>query len=199
MTEYDLDTLRFYQDHSPDYIAGGPNGVSRHLTAFMGLLPAGANILDLGCGGGRDAKAMLDAGFDVDPTDGAAAMAKLGGARLGRPVRVMRFDELTSNEQFDGVWASASLLHVPREELPQILARVHRALKTDGVHCASYKAGDEAGRDRVGRYFNYLARDELVEAYRKSGDWLVCSLQEYQGGGYDNGSGPWLAITARKR
>ena len=56
---------------------------------------------------------------------------------------------------FDGVWANACLLHVPRTALPGILAKVQRALRPGGVFYASYKAGEAEGRDRFGRFFNY--------------------------------------------
>ena len=142
---------------------------------------------------------MLAAGFEVDATEGVSAMAQLAQARLGRSVRVMRFDELDAHEEYDAVWASASLLHVPRAELPHVISLVHRALKTDGVHCASFKTGKKEGRDRVGRYFNYPTRDGLMEAYDSAGGWHLKSLLEYEGGGYESGTGPWLAVTLRKR
>lgn len=121
MPAYDDQTLQFYADTAPTYVASGPGGASRNLPGFLPLLPAGARILELGCGGGRDAAAMLAAGHDVDPTDGTPAIARQAEAFLGRPVRVMRFDELDAVAAYDAVWANASLLHVPRPDLPVIL------------------------------------------------------------------------------
>lgn len=193
----DQATLAFYDREAPDYVAGGKGGVSRWLDAFLVQLPRGARILDLGCGGGRDAEAMLARGFDVDATDGTPAMAAKAEERLGRPVRVMRFDELSAVGSYDGVWASASLLHVPRAALADILALVCRALRPGGLHFASYKAGGIEGRDRLGRYFNYPDRRALTQAYARSGQWDVLSTIDYLGGGYEGGQGPWLAITAR--
>ena len=63
-------TLKFYSKEAPVYTASGKGGVSRHLTGFLQRLPEGAKVLELGCGGGRDAEAMIAAGFDVQPTDG---------------------------------------------------------------------------------------------------------------------------------
>jgi SAM-dependent methyltransferase len=154
--------------------------------------------LELGCGGGRDAEAMIGAGFIVDPTDGTPDVARKAEERLGRSVRVMRFDELDVIEAYDAIWASASLLHVPRVCLPQILGLIFKALKPSGVHFASYKGGGVEGRDRYGRYFNYLSRDDVTEAYARSGRWDVLSVTEYLGGGYDGEQGPWIAITVRK-
>lgn len=195
---YDQATLNFYADEAPVYVASGKGGVSRWLDSFAQALPVGARILELGCGGGRDAEALLARGFDVDATDGTLAMAAKAAQRLGRPVRVMRFDELSDVSSYDAVWANASLLHVPRVALADVLALIFRALKPGGLHFANYKAGGTAGRDRLGRYFNYPDRTELIAAYARSGLWDVLSVTEYIGGGYEGGQGPWLAITARR-
>lgn len=193
---YDQATLNFYADEAPVYIASGKGGVSRWLDDFAKALPVGARILELGCGGGRDAEALLARGFDVDATDGTPAMAAKAAERLGRPVRVMRFDELSDVSSYDAVWANASLLHVPSPALAEVLALILRALKPGGLHFANYKAGGIAGRDRLGRYFNYPDRAALIAAYGRSGDWDVLSVTDYIGGGYEGDQGPWIAITA---
>src|SRR5258706_15592443 len=166
------------------YVGSGTGGVGRLLFPSLILLPPQARILELGCGGGWAAEAMIAAGFEVDPTDGTPEIARKAEERLGRRVRVMRFDELDALESYDAIWASASLLHVPRSSLPEILTLVFKALKPGGLHFASYKGGDAEGRDRYGRYFNYLSREEVTEAYRRSGPWEVVSVTEYRGGGY---------------
>ncbi|HEV7277976.1 MAG TPA: class I SAM-dependent methyltransferase [Devosiaceae bacterium] len=191
-------TLRFYSEEAEVYVAGGPGGVSRRLVGFLEMLQPGARILELGCGGGRDAEAMIAAGFEVDPTDGSAAIARKAEARLGRTVRVMQFAELDAVASYDAVWANASLLHVPREALPAILALVFRALKPGGLHFGSYKGGGIEGRDAYGRYFNYLSQAELVGMYERSAPWQVVDVAEFVGGGYDGLQGPWIAITARR-
>ena len=117
---------------------------------------------------------------------------------LRRPVAVMRFDELADVAAYDGVWANASLLHVPREMLADVLTRVYKALRPGGLHCASFKAGDYAGRDSLGRYFNYPDREVLISAYESSAPWRILSVAIYVGGGYECGEGPWLALTAQK-
>jgi SAM-dependent methyltransferase len=195
---YDEPTLRFYADEAPVYTASGKDGVNRHLHAFLDRLAPGARILELGCGGGRDCAAMLERGFDVLPTDGVAAMARKAEKRLGRSVHVMRFDELDSSNEYDAIWASASLLHVPRAGLPTVLSLIHRALKRGGLHYASFKAGGRDGRDRRGRYFNYLTLDETKFAYASSGEWSIISTEEYVGGGHEGASWPWVAITLQR-
>lgn len=205
---YDPATLDFYADEAPVYAASGPGGASARLHGFLDRLTPGARILELGCGGGRDAAAMLAAGFDVDATDGSPALAAEAEARIGRPVRVMRFDELDVAAGYDAVWAHASLLHVPFDALPGVLARVHRALRPSGWHFASFKAAGgyfgeaengSGGPDSLGRYFNYPGRDALLDAYRAAGEWLMLETEEHLGGGYDRVAGPWIALTARRR
>lgn len=198
MSGYDSQTLDFYSAEAPVYTASGPSGVSRNLDAFLDLLPPGADILELGCGGGRDAAHMVARGFSVDPTDGVAAIAAKATARLGKPVRVMRFDELDAVSRYDAIWASASLLHVPRGDLTDIIMRVHRALRPGGLHFASYKGGGHEGRDRFGRYFNYLACGEVESIYHQAGSWEVLQIAESLGGGYDGVQGPWVQITLRR-
>jgi SAM-dependent methyltransferase len=194
----DPDTLAFYATEAPVYAASGRDGASRHLPAFLDRLRPGARILELGCGGGRDAAAMLARGFDVDPTDGTAEMAAKAEARIGRPVRVLRFEEIDPVAAYDAVWAHASLLHAPRRALPGVLGAIHRALRPGGLHFANYKSGDAEGRDRFGRYFNYPSREELAEAYARSAAWEVLATEEGMGGGYDGRQGPWIAMTLRK-
>ena len=191
-------TLRFYADKAETYTASGPGGVSRHLHPFLAKLRPGARILELGCGGGRDCEAMMTAGFDVDPTDGSPAIARQAEQRLGRPVRVMCFDELNNTDAYDAVWASASLLHVPRPSLPHILGLIFKALRPGGLHFASYKAGGLEGRDSHGRYFNYFTKTELTELYREAAPWELTEIADYVGGNYQGAQGPWLAITVQK-
>lgn len=198
MSGYDARTLAFYAAEAPVYTASGPSGISRHLDAFLDRLPKGAAILELGCGGGCDAAHMIARGFAVDPTDGVAEIALQAAARLGRPVRIMRFDELEAEGRYDAIWAAASLLHMPRGELGGVIARIHRALKPGGLHFASYKSGGKEGRDRFGRYFNYLAREEVEAAYRDAAAWDILELTEGVGGGYDGVPGPWVRITLRR-
>ena len=197
-TAYDPDTLAFYQSEAPDYVASGADGVSRHLHGFLDRLSRRAEILELGCGGGRDAKAMIERGFRVDPTDGVRAMADKAAERIGRPVRVMRFDELDADAAYDAVWANASLLHVPFPALAGVLSAVHRALRPGGLAFASFKAGPALGRDRFGRYFNYPSKDELVGAFGVAARWARLELWGGEGGGYEGGRGPWIAVTATR-
>jgi SAM-dependent methyltransferase len=168
------------------------------LLKFMDALPKDARVLELGCGVGIDAQAMLARGLDVDATDGCLEMAQEAERRLGRPVRVMLFNELDARNDYDGVWANAALLHVPREGLADVLARVHVALKRGGLLYASFKTGRAEGRDKFGRYFNYPSRDELAVFFSEAGDWSQTDVDADSLAGLDGSLSEWLHVFARK-
>jgi SAM-dependent methyltransferase len=169
----DEETLQFYRKNAQAYAewAKAPSG---WLTDFLALLPPGGSILELGCGAGNHSAKMLAAGFAVRPTDGSPEMASEASRRLGRPVDTLLFHELDEAEVYDGVWASACLLHVPRDELGGVLARIHRALRPEGVFYASFKIGEGGGRDTLGRYYNYPSPQWLAATYAAAGKWDSC-------------------------
>ena len=198
MAAFDPRTLDFYATQAPDYHARSKAGINRDLPGFLDGLPAGAAILELGCGAGRDAAYMEQRGFAVDPTDGVAAMAALAAKRLNRPVPVMRFDELAAVARYDAVYASYALLHVPRDALDDVLRRIWTALKPGGWHMATYKSGGTEGRDGLDRYFNYLSPAETQAYYENAGSWQSLELTEGAGAGYDGRVLPWVNVIARK-
>jgi SAM-dependent methyltransferase len=198
-TAFDRATLRFYSDEAPVYCGSGPQGASRHLASFLDRLASGSRILELGCGGGRDAEAMIGRGFAVDATDGTPEIALKAEERINQRVRVMRFDQLDSVESYDAVWAHASLLHVPRPGLGRVLQLIHRALRPGGLHFASFKQGAVEGRDRFARYFNFFDMPTLLATYRAAASWEIVATEEYMGGGVLNaGNTRWIAVTVRK-
>jgi SAM-dependent methyltransferase len=190
-------TLQFYRRNAESYAAWA-KAPSTRLIGFLGLLPPGGSILELGCGAGNHAAEMLARGFVLRATDGSPEMAALASRKLNHPVETMRFDELEDRETFDGVWASACLLHVPRAELAAILTRIHRALKSGGVFYASYKAGEGDGRDSLGRYYNYVSTDWLDAAYAAAGPWqrLGCDTSEIKS--FDAAPATMLHLVMRK-
>jgi SAM-dependent methyltransferase len=195
---FDPATLAFYAAQARPYLSHRPDQVSPELPPFLDHLPRGAAILELGCGGGHDAHFMTERGFAVDATDGVAAMAAEAEARLGREVRVMRFDELAAVAHYDAVVAIASLLHVPHAELAAIHARIWRSLKPGGWHLATYKTGQIAGYDSHGRYYNYLSRADAESFYRAGGNWSSISFEEHDGVGYFSAPCRWLHVIAQK-
>lgn len=119
---------------------------------FLNLLPHGGKILDFGCGSGRDTLEFLKRGYQVDATDGSTEMCKLATEYTGIPVRQMLFQELNEIEKYDGIWACASILHLPKNELKNVLDKMKTALYKSGIIYTSFKYGTFEG-ERNGRYF----------------------------------------------
>lgn len=128
--------------------------------SFLAQLPAGALILDFGCGSGRDSRYFLQKGYRVEACDGSEEMVKAATRNAGIPVKKMLFSELNEENRYDGIFACASILHVPSKELPDILTRMKWAVKPGGILYVSFKYGTFEGI-RNGRYFTDLTEESL--------------------------------------
>ena len=131
------------------------------LDPFSGMMPAGAVVLDLGCGAGWAAAVMQDRGFDVHALDATPEMAALAQQKLKRTVRVASFEAVDEVRVYDGIWASGALLHVPKAEMPALLVRLANALKPGGLLLATFKSGEGEARDKIGRFYSYYSLPEL--------------------------------------
>lgn len=194
----DKATLEFYEREAPRYTLSGRIGPARHLDEFLDRLEPGARILELGCGGGKDAAHMLKRGFDVIPTDGSPAMATKAQERIGIAVGVLPFDQLEACEEYDAVWAHASIHHMPFAQFPDVLRRIARALKPGGWHYANFKLGDGEARDTFGRLYNFPPEEDLRAAFAAVADWDFVHVLRYEDGGLDKVMRDWMAITMRK-
>ena len=193
----DPDTIAFYQARAPHYVLKFGQSHSYQLDPFLDRLPPGGAVLELGCGGGQDAARMAARGFTVDATDGTPAMVAKANERWGVGARVMAFDQLDAEAAYDGIWAHASLLHAPREALPDILTRIHCALRPGGWHFASYKLGEVEGRDALGRFYNFPDADWLTAQYTAIG-WNIIDVAYDSSAGFDDVVRDWINLTVRK-
>ena len=195
------ETIAYYEKAAPHYTASTAQDRHCHLDPFLDRLEPGASILELGCGCGADAAHMAKRGFRVDATDGTHAMARKAGERFGIAARVMRFDELAASQEYDAVWAHASLLHAPRAALPPILKRIHTALEPGGWHFANFKLGDadhpDEGPDPLGRWANLPDETWLEESYTQAG-FAIIETERYAGNGSDGVLRDWLALTLQR-
>ncbi len=129
---------------------------------FLSCLPNGAHILDFGCGAGRDTKYFLKKGFLVTATDGSKSLCELASQNAGIIVRHMMFSELDAEEIYDGIWACASVLHLPKEELTDVFQKMVNAVKPGGFIYVSFKYGDFEGY-RGERYFTDFTEKSFEE------------------------------------
>ena len=155
-------TLQYYQQNADEFVEGTISADMHDVRArFLKLLPPHAFILDFGCGSGRDVRAFLEQGYGVDAVDGSAELCRMASEYTGISVKQMLFEELSAIEQYDGVWACASILHLPKDQLADVLQKISVALRADGVLYASFKYGEFEGI-RGGRYFTDLTEKSLT-------------------------------------
>jgi SAM-dependent methyltransferase len=194
----DHDTLQFYRQNAEAYAQREISSRHARMTRFLELLSPGAKILELGCGAGGDSAEMLERGFDVRATDGSPELAEIAAKRLGRPVETLLFGDLREVETYDAVWANACLLHVPRDQLANVLMLIWRALKPGGYFYASYKEGDADGRDTLNRYYNYPSPNWLRATYAEAGTWNSVAIESGEVKGFDDKQASMLFVVARK-
>ncbi|MBP5767605.1 MAG: class I SAM-dependent methyltransferase [Fibrobacter sp.] len=156
-------TIDYYDKNATEY-SESTIGVDFSATQerFLRYIPSHAKILDFGCGSGRDAKYFLDKGYDVDAIDGSKEFCRLASVYTGITVKQMLFQELASVNEYDGIWACASILHLQKDDLILVLHKMATALKNTGVIYASFKYGTFFG-ERQGRYFTDFNEERLTE------------------------------------
>ena len=160
--------MNYYDENAQEFFDGTVDAdMSSHHDKFLKLMPKNGSILDAGCGSGRDAKLFKSLGYDVTAIDGSIEMCRLASEFSGIDVKHMQFQDICFTDEFDGIWASASLLHVPSDELDSVLRNLKNALKKDGILYASFKYGDFEG-ERNGRYFNDLTENAAIEIFEKN-------------------------------
>jgi cyclopropane fatty-acyl-phospholipid synthase-like methyltransferase len=125
---------------------------------FIEQVMIGGHILDAGCGPGRDSLYFIKNGYKITSMDASEEMIKIASKLTEQNAIKMRFQEMDFDNDFDGIWANASLLHVSKEEMSDVMDRLTKALKKDGIMFTSLKYGD---KEEVieGRFFNFYNED----------------------------------------
>ena len=162
-------TLAYYEANAERFVQDTQDiDMSILHVSFLSLLPAsGVRVLDAGCGSGRDSLAFLAKGHEMVAFDASEAMARLASKNLGFPVLRLSFDQVNFRDTFDGVWACASLLHVPRPNISGALRRLARALKPGGVLYASFRYGNVESV-RGGRLFSDYREQTFKDMLRET-------------------------------
>ncbi|PWJ19129.1 class I SAM-dependent methyltransferase [Jannaschia seohaensis] len=192
----DAKTLEVYDAQAAAYAAAFDAELPRDLEAFAALLPEGGRVLDLGCGPGGMAGWLAGQGFAVDAWDASPEMVALAGRHAGVTTRLAVFEDLEAEGVYDGIWASFSLLHARRSELPDLIGRMARALRPGGVAYVGMKLGSGEGRDALGRHYAYVSEAELTGWLEVAGLTLV-QVRTGRAKGLAGTDDPFVTVTAR--
>ncbi len=191
------DTATAYNDHMAKL------ETERKAKAFLSYLQPGVKILDIGCGPGRDAKYFTDLGFQVTGIDISEKMIELAQKTApGATFCVMDSEEMQfPSASFDAVWASASLLHSPKDRFVQILEQMRSFVKEDGIIYLSMKQGDgevfeeDARYGGVKKFWSYYQEQELLSLLQ------TCGFQIVEHHVYDKSTAyqthPWISVICK--
>ena len=161
-------TLDFYNNNSKEYIETTLSADMSHLyNDFLKHIPKGGHILDLGCGSGRDSVEFIKQGYNVTAVDGSKELSIAASKLIEQEVICSKFEELQLTEKFHGIWACASLLHVNRKDILDVIKNVSSNLKDNGVFYMSFKYGEKEYIDEKRRYFNCYTEETFNELISK--------------------------------
>lgn len=193
------DTLQYYNQNAKAYVDSTRDvEFSQTQDRFLYNLKPGARILDFGCGSGRDTKYFLDRGFQAEAADGSAEFVRIASEYTGIEVRQLLFQDLDEIERYDGIWACSSILHLPVDELADVLRKMARALTAGGIVYTSFKYGTAEG-ERNGRYFTDMTEQkmngllETVGVFDAEEMWVTSDVRP------GRGDERWLNVILRKR
>ncbi|HEX8763367.1 MAG TPA: class I SAM-dependent methyltransferase [Candidatus Saccharimonadales bacterium] len=159
---------RYAQTYDQEVIEFWDNFPANFIDAFVASLPGGGKrILNVGSGSGRDAMLLRERGLDVVCVDASSTMVETT-TKLGFDSHLMTFADVDfPPDSFDGIWAYTSLIHIPKNEAADTIARLRPLLRRDGAFAIGVIEGDAAGMVErktmpgTARYFKNYDRDEL--------------------------------------
>ena len=193
-----MNTLSYYNENAESFIDSTVDVEFSHTQqSFLAYLQPSALILDFGCGSGRDTKFFKASGYLVEAIDGSAKLCKYASEYIGIPVKQMLFQDLNEHNKYDGIWACSSILHLPYDELLQVLKKMAEALKSEGVVYTSFKYGIFEG-ERNGRYFTDMKEDSFAKLLRQvenlkiEKQWVTSDVRP------NRGNEQWLNLILRK-
>lgn len=196
-----MDSIDYYNRYAvPYYEETVDASMEEVMKPFVELLfeeSENAEVLDLGCGSGRDTLLLEEYGFYVTPMDGSEEMCKLAEVNTDKEVLQMTYDEMEFDDVFDGIWACASLIHLTEDEMRKVMKKLVQALKENGVLYFSVHRGDRDGIYH-GRYFHDYNRRELQSLMEEYPELEVVDIWTTQDVRSEKSDKLWLNVLARK-
>jgi SAM-dependent methyltransferase len=171
--------LGFYNDNAKTYFEKTIDlALVETYEKFLGYIGNSGDILDLGCGSGRDSKYFKSVGLNVSMLEQSPELAFLASEYVKGDVTVDSYYNLTDECKYDGVWACASLLHCPKSDLNSVLRKVINSLKISGYFFLCFKDGDNEIIDNLGRHFSNYTLSALKTELEKIEDIEIMNLWE---------------------
>ena len=192
-------TILHYQNNSESFWEGTKDhDVNQNYAALQTRLPGieGVKILDLGCGPGRDLKHFAKRGYTPTGLDGCPNFCEMAREYSGCEVWQQDFCDMTlPTEHFNGIFANASLFHIPRSSFLSALKQLHNSLLENGILFCSNPRGDREQFDGR-RYGNYMEYEEYEEFFKLAGFEILDHY--YRPHGWPREEQPWLAMVMKK-
>lgn len=193
-------TIDHYNSSADSFWQGTKDhDVSQNYREFLAHLPVGhaLDILDFGCGPGRDVLYFKSLGHHPVGLDGSAEFCAMARSRTGCQVLKQNFLSLDlAHDSYDGIFANASMFHIPSQELPRVLGELHGALRAGGILFCSNPRGIGEGWSGQ-RYGNYMEL-EVIQGYLENARFNLLK-HYYRPEGKPLHQQPWLAIVSQKR
>jgi SAM-dependent methyltransferase len=200
LVEIERLNIAHYDENAESFRIGTKDhDVSQNIAALLDALPKEKtlDILDFGCGPGRDMCVFKSMGHRPTGLDGSKEFCKMAVKQSGCPTLNQQFLKLELEENcYDGIFANASLFTVPSQELPRVLKELHSALRKDGILFSSNPRGNAEGwqGQRYGHYMEFEASETFLQ---QSGFKIIKHF--YRPEGMPREHQPWLAIVSQRQ
>lgn len=199
LSEIETITLGHYENNASEFWLGTKDhDVTQNYDKFLSQFPAerALDILDFGCGPGRDLIHFQSLGHRPVGLDGSVAFCGMAQTNSGCPALQQQFLSLDlPDEAFDGVFANASLFHIPGQELPRVLRELHRTLRPKGILFTSNPRGNNEGWSGQ-RYGHFIEFEESLANMKAAGFEVL--EHYYRPAGAPRSEQPWLALVSRR-
>jgi len=189
MAKYFSDVIQWYEDNAQKYADASLGLVNKDLIKkFTSFLKNKDKVLDAGCGPGRDSKVFYELGFDIFGIDLSSNLLKIASQQCPKGIfKKANFLSLPfPNNYFDGIWASASLLHLENtDDVKKALSEFNRVLKKEGVLCVLVK--QQMGKEKTSvvtdslsnhdRFFQWFSKTEIKNLLNEN-NFSIISLED---------------------
>jgi 2-polyprenyl-3-methyl-5-hydroxy-6-metoxy-1,4-benzoquinol methylase len=191
-------SINYYNTNAQKFINDTFNlAMSDLMDEFLAFVPDEGIILDLGCGSGRDSVEFQRRGYVVVAVDGSQAMIEHAAKFLGNHSVCSTFAEYETDIRFHGIWALASLLHVPEEDMAQVIRKYLGLLVDKGIFLISFKNRD-INYEKDGRIFTCYTKDKLASLLSEVGSLDVIKFFETVDRREDRQDEKWISVIIKK-